>query len=349
MREKVMSPNQIVKELLLERGALKVGFSTTETLKGGPPSVDLGYRLEGARSAVTFAMPLNREHISLSLGKIDRMPHEENNIETNLLVRDMSWEVAELLNREGHIAKGTAANLKYRTEVKDWQRFLPPDISHRYLAVRSGVGSFGWSGNVGIKGYGSAIILGTCVTDARFEPTEPETEEESFCDKCKLCVSACVGQMFDRDEEISIKLGGLDFHHARRRNLIRCRFSCGGFTGLDPSGKWSTWSPGRFEIPEDEIELENEMMRAVGLSQKRPPMPGGFERGPNQKGMGHLTCGVCQIICWGDKKETAKNFKLLQSSGCVLQKPNGDLYTLPADEAREAFEKMDPDHKRLYS
>ncbi len=49
-----------------------------------------------------------------------------------------------------------------------------------------------------------------------------------------------------------------------------------------------------------------------------------------------------------DKKETAKNLKLLQNSGCVLQKPNGDLYALPADEAREAFEKMDPDHRRLY-
>lgn len=343
-----MSLNQIVEEFLLKRGALKVGFSTTETLEGGPPSTDLGYKLEGARSAVTFAIPFNREYIRLFLAKKDRTLHENDNLETNYRAREISWEVADLLKREGHMAKGTAANMKYRTEVKDWQRFLHPDISHRYLAVRSGVGSYGWSGNVGIKDHGTAIILGTCVTDARFEPTEPETEEESFCDNCKLCASVCIGQMFDKDEETSIKLGGVEFHHAKRRNLMRCNISCGGFTGLASSGKWSTWSPGRFEIPDDETDLQKQMARAVGLYFKRPPMPGGYEHIAIKGAKEYMTCGNCQIMCWGDKKETAKNLKLLHNSGCVLQKPNGDLFVLPPDEARQAFGKMDPDHKQLY-
>jgi epoxyqueuosine reductase QueG len=343
-----MSLNQIVEEFLLERGALKVGFSTRETLKDAPPSVDLGYRLEGARSAVTFAIPFNREYIRMFLGKVDRTMHENDNIETNLRSRALSWEVADLLKAEGYQAKGTAANMKYRTEMDNWQRDMHPDISHRYLAVRSGMGSYGWSGNVGIKGHGTAIILGTCVTNAELEPTEPETEEERFCDDCKLCTSVCVAQMFDKKEAESIDLGGVEFHHAHRRNLMRCNISCGGFAGLSSSGKWSTWSPGRFEIPEDEEGLQNQMMRAAMKYRQRPVMPGGYEHIAIQGAKEYMTCGNCQIICWGDKKETAKNVKLLMNSGCVLQKPNGDLFVLPADEAKAAFEKMDPDHKRLY-
>ena len=46
------------------------------------------------------------------------------------------------------------------------------------MAVRAGVGSFGWSGNVGLKGVGTAIILCTTVTSADLAPTAPEPEEE---------------------------------------------------------------------------------------------------------------------------------------------------------------------------
>jgi len=47
---------------------------------------------------------------------------------------------------------------------------MPPILSHRYIAACSGVGSFGWSGNVGIKGYGTIVELGTVVTSAELNP-----------------------------------------------------------------------------------------------------------------------------------------------------------------------------------
>ena len=61
-----------------------------------------------------------------------------------------------------------------------------------------------------------------------------------------------------------------------------------------------------------------------------------------------LTCGNCQLICWGDPKETAENYRILTNSGCVVQKENGDIVVLPPKEADEVFNKMDPKHKRLY-
>jgi hypothetical protein len=46
-------------ELLMTQGVPLVGVSTTGTLAGGPPSTDLEYVLPGAKSAITFAVPLD--------------------------------------------------------------------------------------------------------------------------------------------------------------------------------------------------------------------------------------------------------------------------------------------------
>ncbi len=343
-----MSLNERIEEFLREKGALKVGFATRDTLEGGPPSVDLEYCLEGARSAVSFALPLNRDHIRAFLSKKDRESHEADNLMTNIKATQVSWELAGMLKEEGHESKGTLSNLKYRKEYPDWVISMHPDISHRYIAVSSGVGSFGWSGNVGMKGYGTAIILGTTITQAELEPTEPIPEEESFCDKCKLCASACALEMMEKDKDISVDIGGFGFTHCARRSYLLCHICCGGFSGLHKSGKWSSWSPGRFEIPEGEDNLFKLLGKLTELYKQRPPMPGGYQHTALKGARQYLTCGNCQISCWGDKKETAKNVKLLKSSGCVLQRKDGTLYALPPDEAAIVFEEMDPDHKKLY-
>lgn len=352
MLEKTTSSLQsLIEEFLLERGALRVGIATTETLAGGPPSADITYRMEGARSAISFALPLDRDRIRAFLAKEERFGHEEDNINTNLRSKDLSWELAEMLKREGYQAKGTAANMKYRQDEEDWQLKLHPDISHRYIAVRSGMASFGWSGNAGIKGHGTAIILGSTVTDADLTPTEPIPLEESFCDNCKLCYKCCALGMFDNKKETSMTLGGVTFSHAARREQLMCDFVCGGFTGLARNGKWSTWSPGRFKVPDpgNYEELLKEFFRAVDLYNKRPPMPGGFMHVALENYRQHMTCGNCQLVCWGDKEETRENVRILHSSGCIMQKPDGELYALPAEEAEAAFEKMEPERRALYA
>ncbi len=78
----------------------------------------------------------------------------------------LSQQCAQLLEKEGYASARVHGNNKFRTDVPNWQARMHPDISHRYVAVASGLGSFGWSGNVGIEGYGTAIILGTVVTTA---------------------------------------------------------------------------------------------------------------------------------------------------------------------------------------
>lgn len=44
---------------------------------------------------------------------------------------------------------------------------------------------------------------------------------------------------------------------------MRCFITCGGSNGLHPSGKFSTWSPGRYDYPENDKEVARLMSLAM--------------------------------------------------------------------------------------
>lgn len=346
-----MSLNEEVEEFLRERGAVRVGFATLETLAGGPPSADLSYMLPEAKSAVSFALPLDRGKIRAYLGKESHSAHEQDNFDTNVRSSRLAKALALMLEEKGFPSKRVISNNVYRTEVEGWQLSMPPDLSHRYVAARSGVGSFGWSGNIGIEGYGCAVILGTTVTGAELEPTERIPPEETFCTACKLCVASCPSGMFSKDKETSVTLGGEEFTFSERVSYTRCQFVCGGFSGLHPGGKWSTWSPGRYRFPGDEEELMGVFLRAIESYSRWPARTdgdGGYVNMALSESSLRLTCGNCQVVCAGDAEETRSNYRLLKSSGCVIQRENGDINVLPCEEAAREFDMMDAEHRSLY-
>jgi len=362
-----MSLQKEIKEYLLEQGAVKVGFTTLETLEGGPPGSDITYVLPEAQSAISYALPLNRDLIRPYLKKEpnSRCELEKDRFDLNMKGWDISKKVAELLKKKGFKAFPVMQNFKYRKELEDWKYELPPDISLRYLAVRGGVGLFGWSGNLGLKGYGPNLVLGAIVTSAKLEPTDPLPESESFCNKCKVCVKVCAFRMFDEEEEVTIKIGGQEYTHAKRIDKGRCHMVCGGYSGLDITGKWSTWSAGRYEQPKTKHEAIVSLIRAQKNWFKLPKREDvkfydykDIEELQNVPFIGHktvklgeylsFTCGHCQIVCWGDPKETNENYRLLRNSGCVVQKEDGTIVVLPPEEAKKAFDELNPEHKKLY-
>ncbi|NVM36690.1 MAG: epoxyqueuosine reductase [Candidatus Lokiarchaeota archaeon] len=363
-----MSLNEELEQKLKELGAIRVGFVTLETLAGGPEGANLKYLLPSAESAVCWAIPLQKDLIRPYLGKTHpnaRGDHEKDNIEVNIKSSKMSRIIAQFLVEKGCEAASVIANNKYREDVLNWNITLPPEISLRYLAVRSGVASFGWSGNVGIKEYGTAIILGATITNAKFDPTDPIPAEESFCNECKICTKVCAFQMFSPDEKVEITLGGHIFSYSKRVNKLRCILTCGGFNGLHKSRKFSTFSPGRYDYPETAMEVRRVLTAAMTGQRKRPLIkdsstgyiPASFSGGKGASSLPteetkndvvQLTCGNCQIICWGDPKDTAKNYKILVNSGCVIQREDGRLEVFPPDEAIEEFEKMPLKRQRWY-
>jgi epoxyqueuosine reductase len=329
-------------------GASLAGIATRETLAGGPPSVDLEYVLPGARSAVSIAVPLNTDFIKTYLAKEDRLSHEQDNLRANMQATGVAAYLARYLEQKGHPSKGVTSNDAYREDVPGGRQSMLPDLSHRYLAVRSGLGWFGFSGNVITPQYGATVILATCVTTAELEPTEPLPPEENYCDHCGLCQAACCSALMDPKEETRVTLGGMEFVYARRRNYLRCELVCGGPTGLHPSGKWSTWSPGRFLIPEEDRAFREVMIKGMRAYNRRPPMEGGYPHILMRSKL-YLTCGNCQLLCRPEPAERKALYKLLTTSGCIIQEQDGRLERVFPEEAEGYVRALDQDRQNLYT
>ena len=340
--------NQLVKDLALNAGAIDVGIVTTDTLEGGPPSTDLSYVLRGARSAVVFALPLDQEKIESFLKKEDFSGHCLDNVRTNTLASGIALELARFLEMKDHAAVPIESNFVYRKDTPRGVFDEKPPISHRYLAVRAGIGQFGMSGNVIRKKEGAAIILGSVVTDALLVPTDPLPVEENYCDECRLCQSACASGLMHQDEKTTVTMGGVEFSYARRKSYNRCDYVCGGFTGLSKSGKWSTWSPARFPIPDKDEEFLDAVRSAIKPYVFRPKPGIGFYNTLLPGNKGQLTCGHCQLLCHPDKDVRKDRFKMLTGAGVVIQLEDGSLKAVTPGKAREHLAAMSPETRVLY-
>ncbi|MBW1681017.1 MAG: epoxyqueuosine reductase [Deltaproteobacteria bacterium] len=337
----------LVTDYVMRQGACAAGVATLETLVGGPPSADITYVLPEAKSAVSFAVPLEQEHIRPFLSKKDFQSHEQDNVLKNALSSGIGLHLSDFLEQRGYPSVPLAANLRYRTDTPRGMRDLMPPISLRYLAVRSGVGFFGLSGNVLTKKEGAGIILGGVVTAAELTPTDPIAEEENYCDGCKLCMASCPSGLMDPEEKAEITLGNRTFSYSRRKGYVRCEYVCGGFAGLHSSGKWSTWSPARFPIPEKDEDFREVFRPAAKAYWKRPEGGGGFYH-PLMKTRIWQTCGNCQIVCHPDKEERKARYELLTRSGVVVENPDGSREAVSPEEAVARIEAMAPDRRALY-
>lgn len=339
--------NRLVIDYVLGEGACAAGIVTTETLVGGPPSTDLTYVLPEAKAALTFAIPLDETCIELFLSKKNRLSHERDNLRTNAVASGLALHVAKYLEQKGFPSVPLAANEVYRKDVPGGPLAMHPDVSLRYLAVRAGVGHFGLSGNVITASHGASVILGGMVTTAPLSPTEPLPASENYCDNCRLCMASCASALMDPEEETQINIGDKSFSYSKRRNYLRCEFVCGGFTGLHPSGKWSTWSPGRFTIPENDADFLPAMIKGLKAHSRWPKMAGGHYHVLMQDKL-YLTCGHCQLVCHPDKEVRKKRHRMLTSCGVCLQRPDGEMEFMSPEAAKEYFAKCNPENKNLY-
>jgi len=348
--DKMERLSQTIKDFALGGGAVAVGFANTETLMGGPPSTDLSYVLPGAKSAVVFALPLNQAVLEPFLKKEDMGGLNIDNRRVNTMSSGISLELASYLNMKGFVSAAVTANGMYRKDVPGGAYSEVPPLSHRYLAVRSGVGQFGFSGNVLTATHGAAVILGSVVTQAELIPTDPLPTEDNYCDDCKLCLSSCISGLMSKTEKAYVTIGGMEFSYSKRLSYSRCDYVCGGFAGLHPSGKWSTWSPARFPIPEKDEAFLPEIIKAADSYRKRikedfganlyhPLTPGNKLE---------FTCGHCQFLCHPDKEVRNQRYKMITNSGVVIQEADGSSRAVKPEEAIVHLEAMDVKTRALY-
>ncbi len=338
---------QTLIDKVMGEGACDAGIATVETLAGGPPSADLTYVLPDANSAVCFAVALDQSLILPYLSKQDYLSHTRDNTRANKVASGIALDLARFLEQRGSPAYPVAANVVYRQDTERGLADLFPDISLKYLAVASGVAQFGLSGNVIRKQEGAAFILGAVVTTAELEATDPLPSEEKYCDSCRLCMASCASDLMDSEAHEQVTLGASEHSYSKRRNYNRCGYVCGGFTGLHRSGKWSTWSPGRFPIPEKDEEFMPALAKSLMPYSERPE-PVGARVHLLIPGKFSMTCGNCQLVCSSDKDERKKRYKALLAGGCVVQHPDGRVDALPPEDAAARVAAMTPEIRSRY-
>ena len=343
-----------VKEFPVNYGASIVGITTLETLAGGPPSTDLTYVLEGARSAVTFVVPLDEGKTCDYLGKVDRAGHQKDYTRTSIIADGIAAQLASFMRQFGHETIAVMQNLVFRNDKPGDLKQRTPDISHRYLAVRGGVGWFGFSGNVLTPDHGPNVILVSVVTAAELIPTDPLPPEDNYCDDCQACNSSCPSGFFryGKTDKVTVTMGGVDFTYTQRSSYDRCSYVCSGQTGLHASGKWSTWSPARFPIPKNDEDLAPVRREAFAAWSERPELPGGGMQSPITYGKIQrdvtLTCGNCMHVCHPDPEERKRRTELLRNGGVIVQLDDGSLEAVSPEEAKEHIAAMEPERRTLY-
>ena len=344
--------SRIVQEFVLIEGACEAGIATLDTLRGGPPSADLTYVLPEAKSAVSFAVAIDPEPIAPYLTKQDRIGLENAFIRANVVASGIALHLANYLRQKGFPSVPVAANNVFRPpEGGGSAGYMAdayyPDLAHRYLAVRSGVGHLGLSGNLITPKQGAAVILGAAVTSAPLVPTQPRPPEENYCDECRLCMASCVASFMSRRQKTTVSLGGLEVSYAKRRHYGRCDLVCSGYTGLHASGKWSTWSPGRFAIPSKDADLRAAQDRMQKAHDRWPASEGGryfFFLDEKLR----VSCANCQLVCCPDRKERQARYKMLTTSGVIVQKADGNRMAVAPETAVNTMAGLSPARRALY-
>ena len=329
-------------------GAALSGIATKESLKGAPYTADLDYVLPGARSAIVFAVPFEQKLIEPFLSKED-FSLSAHKIERTTFTFGISFELSTVLTSLGYKAVPIASNFAFRKDTPNGIYDRVPPISLKLLSAASGVGTIGQSGLLLTKQYGAALSLGGVVTDLELEPTDPLPESENYCDGCLLCKRSCVAD-FILPEKRSMDIGGNRIRVGNCRLASRCAYPCGGITGLDRSGKWSTWSPGRFPLPDDDEDYKTISKKYVEqyLQRKRsgpvsynPLLAGTYEM--------QYTCSNCQFVCHPDRKVRMERHDMLMNGGVVIEEEDGTKRAVPPEEAEEFLKRMPEDRKRLFT
>lgn len=230
-----------IKEFARKSGASLVGIAGPGRFDG-PPSIDPTYIMRGAKSVISMAIPLSVPAIYDFLGKKSAAPHNIDQAIANQRMHRIATEVAEYLISLGYKAMAVPPNNTYRRALDPF--FTRPTFSHRFVAVVSGLGTFGLSGNVVTGEHGAAVVLDSVVTSAVLESDPllpPRTAMDGRCRTCKICEKTCTMGMFRDDDEEYLLLNGELYPRGKRRNIDFCNAPCFGLHGISRDKKWTNW------------------------------------------------------------------------------------------------------------
>jgi ferredoxin len=235
-----------IRSFLKNQGVDVIGMAGPERLDG-PPSLDPIYTMRGAKSIISFALPMNVDAIYDFLSKKTPVTHNTDQLIGNQKIHHIAKRLADYLNDRGFRARAVPTNNNYRRSLDVYSTH--PDFSHRFGAIVSGIAGQGMSGNVMTTKYGAAVYLSTVVTDAVLKSDHllpPRYFIDRYCKKCLICDKACPAKMFEMEKEEYVLLNSELHPRGKRRSIDLCNASCFGLHSLSPDKKFSSW--GRYWI-----------------------------------------------------------------------------------------------------
>ena len=194
-----------IKRIAVMEGAGKVGIASVESFTGAPKGHTPADFIPDAKSVISFGIGLldaavERDRLFLNSQMIPeelRIPVQEYIYDTvaysmvNRRLEQIGLSIALFLEKQGYQsmcfpATYDEANEPLISKIPDFQA----PFSHRYVAVRAGLGEFGLSNLVLTPEYGPRIRLNSVITSMQLEP-DPIIREKLCIGGCTLCMEAC--------------------------------------------------------------------------------------------------------------------------------------------------------------
>src|SRR5262249_2827842 len=167
----------------LALGADDVGFVDLDHPDVAGQRQEILGLLPGARTLVSYVLRTNRGAIRSPARSLSNLEFHHTGDELNEIGR----RIAGALEARGIAALNAAVG--FPMEADRWPRKMWT-LSHKPVAVAAGLGKMGIHRNVIHPQFGSFVLLGTVVIDARVSETSRPLDFNP-CLECKLCVAAC--------------------------------------------------------------------------------------------------------------------------------------------------------------
>jgi len=166
-------------------GAVAAGVSSIESLVKAN-AVDLNI-LPSAKTILVIACG----HSRAALDSKNLQVKQYDTIATYEKVRIVCKELAMTLESQGYEAMAIPAYIPL--DMSDGKYGMVGSVDLRRAAVEAGIGSYGKSGLVLVKGFGPRVRLGAVLTSASLKPKKKKSK--SLCpSECQICLLGCPGR-----------------------------------------------------------------------------------------------------------------------------------------------------------
>ena len=171
-----------IEKKAIRMGAVAAGVSSIESLvKANAVDLDV---LPSAKTVPAIACG----HSRAALDSENLQVKQYDMIATYEKVRKVCKEMAMALESQGYEAMAIPAYIPL--DMSDGKYGMVGSMDLRRTAVEAGIGSYGKSGLVLVKGFGPRVRLGAVLTSAPLKPTKKKSK--SLCPlECQICILGC--------------------------------------------------------------------------------------------------------------------------------------------------------------